>query len=72
MPMFLWCLGRQWLFSIDVVADNRAPPRAGFFIACKNLHCTAPIQGLDIDRGLSVFGFATPIAPSWECCWGRI
>jgi len=27
----------------------------------------APIQGLDIDRCLFVFGPATPIAPSWEC-----
>ena len=26
-----------------------------------------PIQGLDIDRGLFVFGPATPFALSWEC-----
>lgn len=30
----------------------------------------APFQGLDIDRGLFVFGPATPIALSWECCRG--
>jgi len=28
---------------------------------------SAPIQGLDIDRGLFVFGPATPFALSWEC-----
>lgn len=26
-----------------------------------------PIQGLDIDLGLLVFGPATPFALSWEC-----
>jgi len=30
----------------------------------------APIQGLAIVRGLFVFGPTTPIAPSWEFCWG--
>lgn len=30
----------------------------------------APIQGLSTCWGLFVFGPATPIAPSWECCRG--
>ena len=45
---------------------------AGIVFGWQRGKTRVPIQGLDIVRGLSVFGPATLFALRRECCWSRI